>query len=454
MIVVMKLICLKCQTCGSNLKRNFSMKSLDCEYCGSTYLVEFEGQTNSLEPDSFTLPVNITEEDAKKQLMKAINGKKFIHDQAESIISKLQPRGVMFPVYCFECAVTANWMGKNSVSKSRQVWNKSTEKYENESYSEWIPQNGQYFGNHTAFLAESNALKNSEISAFMPPPVNKKNPLLSSDDLDQRFALEIPGMTSDKAWEDEGEGQIKRKIKEACNKLVEQLDNVNSRIESKKTSIIYCPVWVFKYKVDDIPYRNIVCAVSQGRNVTGEFPTNFKKLFDELAVLKEKIKKKWKQLKTIGIICFIFLLLAITPLLPVSMIVEIIGLVAAGITGLGLASLNSEYNNYISANKYNLCYYLLKLQSDFAEKSGINKIAGVSGVLECINNEEGKKVSLSVTKKLMEKYMEITYKDHPKKELTSGKSDKEELISCKKCGQSIKSTFKFCPYCSNTTVIS
>lgn len=472
----MKLINLKCENCGARLKRAASMRTLECEYCGSTFLGETTGQSSGLEDQTFILPVELEENAAISYLQRVIKSSPFVHEDAERIISQIKPRGVMVPCYSFECELTSNWMGENSVDKVRTVYNPVTGTYINEPYKEWYPQNGQHFGRHNAFVSASGALKESESWGLFPLPVEKKTFFSEGESGEnQRFSLEVPNMFPDEAWTKKGEAVAKWMEQEACRTLVEKLKNVNSKIESKKNSLVYAPVWIFNYKVDNIPYRNIVCA-STGK-VVGEIPTNFDKLFEKLRNLKQQTDQKNMYVIIAGVASVILLFTGIF---------WIITAIIAYYIYQEVNKLRAEFDTYIANNKYNLCFYILRQNKEFKESLNTGSIQGLEMVEKCIDEEEGAKIDNMVAKQLVEKYLAST---KPKFETKTGveKAEKKpstiqlEKLSLPKeklearlgavvmgetspepvkvtsdfskttctCGQNIKPGWKVCPICGN-----
>lgn len=456
----MKLINLKCETCGAHLRRTASMRELECEYCGSRYLGETSDKSCGMENQTFKLPVELNDSVALKNLLSTIKRAPFVHEDAEKTVSSVQPKGVMVPCYCFECDMTANWQGENSVDKMRTVFNPVTGTYVTEPYKEWYPQNGQHFGKHNVFVSTSGALKESESWGLFPLPVEKKSPFYEGDEK-QEFSLEMPDMLPDEAWSKKGEALAKWMEEQACRALVEKLKTANSKIDSKKDSLIYAPVWIFNYKVDGIPYRNIVCGTTG--KVVGELPTNFDKLFQKLRELKAQIDQK----------NILFLVsVGATVLLLMTVFFAFITGAVAYLLYQQMNKLKEEFDTYIATNKYNLCYYILKQRSEMKEKLKLGTIPGVDTVEKYVDEEEGGKIDNSVAKQLVEKYLAETKpvktddKKEPEKKTTTiqlAKLDasKEKIgekldalevksntgVACKNCGKQLKEDWMVCPMC-------
>jgi len=461
----MKLINLKCETCGANLKRTASMRELECEYCSSRYLAETSDQSYGIENRTFILPFALNDKVAIERLISTIKSAPFVHEDAEKMVSGVAPKGVMVPCYCYECEMTSNWQGENSIDKTRPVYNPMTGTYVNEVYKEWFPQNGQHFGKHNVFVSASGALRESESWGLFPLPVEKKT-FFSEEEGEKLFSFEMPNMFPEDAWTQKGQTYAGWIEENACRSLVERLKNVNSKVDSKKDSLVYAPVWIFNYKIDDIPYRNIVCA-STGK-VVGELPTNFEKLFEKLKSLKSQIdQQNLLLIIAIGVsILFLF-----------TVLVTLIAGGAAYLLYQQVNKLKQEFDTYIAANKYNLCYYILKQRKDIRENLAPGNIPGVDAVEKYIDEEEGAKIDNMVAKQLVEKYLSITKPPPGAKSKIEGEKKEKKLttiqlaklgdqkdkvrekldevievktstdVSCKNCGGPVKEGWRVCPMC-------
>ncbi len=466
----LNLINLKCETCGAQLKRTASMRTLQCEYCGSKYLAEIDGQSQGLEDRTFILPVNIEEDKAKNYILRETQLRQFVHGHTEKEISMINPNGVMIPCYTFECDVTSNWYGENAVQRTRQVYNQMTGMLENQVYEEWYPQNGQHYGKHNAFVSGSGALKESEgkWGELFPLPLEKKS-LFLEDNENHRFSLEIPNMSPEEAWI-KGETEAKRLEEESCKTLVGRLKSVNSRIDKKEVSLIYAPVWIFNYKVDNIPYRNLVCATSG--KVIGEMPTNFEELFDKLRSIQQEMSKmsNYFIIAIVGTVLSLLLLFG-TFLLP---------LTACVIYYLYKKrddmqkKFDEEFEKNILTNKYNLCYYILRKRTDLKSSLNLSTLPGISAVERCLDEEEGGKIDNIIVKELVARYLlatnpaagetpaekiekmlgmkkvNITGKTVSNNAVIPSSATAEKTLPGKcKCGQIIKEGWKVCPMCGN-----
>ncbi len=472
----MNLINLKCETCGAQLKRTASMRTLQCEYCGSKYLAEIDGQSQGLDDRTFILPVNIEEDKAKNYIMRETQLRQFVHENTGKEVSMVNPSGVMIPCYTFECELTSNWYGENAVQKMRQVYNQMTGMLENQAYEEWYPQNGQHYGKHNAFISASGALKESEgkWGELFPLPLEKKS-LFIDDSENQRFSLEIPDMSPEEAWT-KGEREAKRLEEEDCKTLVGRLKNVNSKIDKKEVSLVYAPVWIFNYKVDNIPYRNLVCATSG--KVIGEMPTNFEQLFDKLRSIQQEMSKMTNYfiIAIVGTILSLALLFG-TVLLPFT--VYIIYYLYQKRNDMQ-KKFDEEFEKNILTNKYNLCYYILRKRTDLKPSLNLPTLSGISAVERCLDEEEGGKIDNTIVKELVARYLLATnpaagetpaekiekmlgmkksnvigtavsgtsIAKMPQGGTMSDKAENPVPAKCK-CGQIIKEGWKVCPMCGN-----
>lgn len=452
------------------------MRTLQCEYCDSKYLAEIDGQSQGLEDRTFILPVNIEEDKAKNYIQRETQLRQFVHENTEKEISMINPNGVMIPCYTFECELTSNWYGENAVQKTRQVFNQMTGLVENQAYEEWYPQNGQHYGKHNAFISASVALKESEgkWGELFPLPIERKS-LFVEDSESQRFSLEIPSMSPEEAWI-KGEAEAKRLEEEACKTLVGRLKSVNSKIDKKEISLIYTPVWIFNYKVDNIPYRNLVCATSG--KVIGEMPTNFEQLFEKLRSIQQEMSKmsNYFIIAIAGTILSVLLVFG-TVLLPFT--VCIIYYLYQKRNDMK-KKFDEEFEKNILTNKYNLCYYILRKRNDLKPSLNLATIPGISTVERCLDEEEGGKIDNIIVKELVARYLMATNpagNETPaekiekmlgmKKSSSTGttvspaagasvttgtgiSSTKAETVPEKcKCGQIIKEGWKVCPMCGN-----
>jgi len=292
----------------------------------------------------------------------------------------------------------------------------------------------------------------------------EKKALFLDDSENQRFSLEIPNMAPEEAWI-KGEREANRLEEEACKALVERLKGVNSKIEKKEVSLLYTPVWIFNYRVDNIPYRNIVCCI-RGK-VIGEMPTNFEKLFEKL----RNIQKEMAKLSTYFVIIIIGTIL---------LLITLIGSALVPFTGIAIYLLyqkrnemqkkfDKEFEALISTNKYNLCYYILRKRTDLISALNLGTIPGIDIVERCLDEEEGGKIDPVIVKELAARYLLATKpagSETPaekiekflgmKKDKTDPvieKSKKPEAIQTSKtnctCGQVIKEGWKICPICGN-----
>jgi hypothetical protein len=437
------------------------MRTLQCEYCGSKYFAEIDGQSQGLEDRTFILPINIEENRAKTNILRETELRQFVHENTEKEISGITPSGVMIPCYTFECELTSNWYGENSVKKMRQVYNQMTGVYENQPYEEWYPQNGQHYGKHNAFVSASGALKESEgkWGELFPLPLDKKS-LFLDDSENQRFSLEIPDMSHEEAWV-KGEVEAIRLEEEACKTLVERLKSVNSKIDKKEISLVYTPVWIFNYKLDNIPYRNLVCGTSG--KVIGEMPTNFEKLFEKLRSIQQEMSKmsNYFIIAIAGTIVSVLLLFG-TVLLPFTAC--IIYYLYQKRNDMQ-KKFDEEFEKNILTNKYNLCYYILRKRADLKPSLNLATIANISSVERCLDEEEGGKIDNIIVKELVARYLLATNPagsetpaEKIEKMLGMKKSDsikgtaEKPLIKgpekCK-CGQIIREGWKVCPICGN-----
>ncbi|MEQ8188984.1 MAG: hypothetical protein ABRQ39_13515 [Candidatus Eremiobacterota bacterium] len=466
----MNLINLKCETCGAQLKRTASMRTLQCEYCGSKYLAEIDGQSQGLEDRTFILPVNIEEDKAKTYILRETQLRQFVHENTDKEISMVSPNGVMLPCYTFECDLTSNWYGENAVQRTRQVINQMTGMLENQVYEEWYPQNGQHYGQHNAFVSASGALKESEAKwgELFPLPLERKS-LFIEDNETQRFSLEIPNMSPEEAW-GKGEAEAKRLEEEACKTLVGRLKGVNSKINKKEVSLVYTPVWIFNYKVDNIPYRNLVCGTSG--KVIGEMPTNFDRLFEKLRSIQQEMSKmsNYFIIAIVGTILSILLLFG-TFLLPFTAC--IIYYLYQKRNDMQ-KKFDEEFEKNILTNKYNLCYYILRKRTDLNPSLNLSTLSGISAVERCLDEEEGGKIDNIIVKELVARYLVATNpaaSETPaekiekmlgmKKTNVTGASTTAAVKTPEvgtysgtvpgkcKCGQTIKEGWKVCPMCGN-----
>lgn len=457
----MKLINLKCEACGAQLKRTASLRTLECEYCGSRYLGEVSDNSLGFEIDTFLIPGEIEMEQSLRNLIQVMKSTQFVHEDAQGIIGQVNPRGVMVPCYTFECELTSNWQGENSVDKTRQVWNPVTNSYVYENYKEWYPQNGQHYGKHTGFVVASGALKESESWSIFPLPIEKKFLFADNDEEEHKFSFEIPNITPEEAWKNRGESLLKQMENEECKTLVERLRNVNSKIDNRKDSLIYSPVWIFNYSVDNIPYRNIVCGV-RGK-VIGEIPTNFAKLLEKLRGLKKDIDEKWNFLLGASIITIILFISM------VGTVFSFFTLIAAGWLFVQYNKAKKEFEEHILKNKYNLCYYILRQRTDLKDTINSSVIPAIALVEKCIDDEEGARIDFNIAKQIVEKFLIATKpkdsNDNPAKKFENFVANTKNKVSEKldamkssqtkpkktcSCGKPVQEDWKVCPLCGNS----
>lgn len=256
---------LKCPSCGATLNQDFPNQLIvECPYChqqvvNDTY--QLFGKNN--EPR--ILEFRMTENEVVEQMVNLLIGNK---DVPTDIFDKMDFTSIekyYVPMYIFEGTFRAPWTAERSRQEKRQKIGRDGKM---EDYYETLYDyfNGEAAGNFSVNGIPSNeitrlklnykSIQDITVNPSQLSPFSKVQ--IHSDD-----SIEIltPSSESDSVWWESGEATAQNiGVDTACSQAPGNVTSCSACCELKRTSFVFIPFWIIRYKYNDEMYSSVFYA--------------------------------------------------------------------------------------------------------------------------------------------------------------------------------------------------
>ncbi len=281
-----EMMALKCPSCGGDVKFVPGTNKVDCEFCGSKFMVPPDlvlSREGDMGGANYIGAFTIDRQGVLTKTLEWLEKGFFVPEDADKLATIVKLDGRYVPVYIFECDAQSEWQGEYSVTKYRNVtrtrYNPSTKRNEtyqdSEQYKEWYHKSGTH-SDHYRFPVSGAPGKFSQentekLAATLHNYENDQGSVDANTFDSEGVPIVAPGFSVEEAWRT-GMSMVDKFEREACQKEVERLNSVSTQISGMTSRLYFQPVWDFTYKYKGKEYK----AVMDGRvgTVTGGRPVS------------------------------------------------------------------------------------------------------------------------------------------------------------------------------------
>lgn len=256
---------LKCPSCGATLNQDFPNQLIvECPYCHQQ-VVNDTYQFSEKDNEPRILEFSMTENEVVEQMVNLLIGNK---DVPTDIFDKMEIASIKryyVPMYVFEGTFRAPWSAERSRQEKRQRIGRDgkIEDYYETLYDYY---NGEATGNFSVNGIPSNELTrlNLNPNSIQSIVVNPSQlSLFSKVQLNSNDNIEIltPSSEGDSVWWESGEGAAQSVgIGTAHYQTPDRVTSCSASCELKKTSFVYIPIWMIRYKYKDDMFCSVFYA--------------------------------------------------------------------------------------------------------------------------------------------------------------------------------------------------
>lgn len=268
-----------CPNCGASQTFDPSQRSLVCPFCGTPVVLDQVQETpaDAIPPgERFIVPFAISAQQSADGLRAWLGGSFFAPGDLKSRAALDAGKGVYIPFYRFDCTVHSNWTGERSQTQYRTQMVEFTDdrgnirtRAQQVPFTVWYPESGEHDDRHQALVTASTGLTQAEADALLPFPQEGARP--ESPNYLAGFTSEEPHFTRDQAWQF-GEGRIREMERNACARMTERLNAINTIIQDRADALVWLPVWLYGYTYRGERFRVVVNG--QTGEVQGQRPVS------------------------------------------------------------------------------------------------------------------------------------------------------------------------------------
>lgn len=252
-----------CANCGATTSFDAASQTLRCPFCGTQMATQTTGAAApTITAPRYVLPFKLDKDASGAKVRDWLGGSFFAPGDLKSRSALDRGQGTYVPFWRFDADTDSDWEGEVSQTHTRQVPRtitnadgKQERRMVDEQYQTWHPRKGSHTGHHRTFVCASQGLVQSEADQLMPFP--EEAMLTFSTDLLAGYAAEEPGIDERGAWEP-GENRIREMERGECDREVERLTRVETRISNRQSAVCYLPVWLYTYRYEGKQFRVLV----------------------------------------------------------------------------------------------------------------------------------------------------------------------------------------------------
>ena len=262
---------INCKNCGAKLIYNVGSQKMNCEYCGSEFVID-EPQsepvksTNSIKNESFILPFKVTKDKFISELESWLTFENYSPIDILDRIEYNSIEGVFLPAFIFEGVYEGSWTASSGYERNELIPVMIRRSYFTNSYAnrqriisesrtvtDWSPIASNCKG---PFRVYSLAADDKDLTKEMIEYINNFNiqvENLHDFNADYAAGFELKDFTLDekKSWDSHGMGQANDLILGDISKSVpgqrvrDFSPNIQFEVESSKK--MYLPLWKVHY---------------------------------------------------------------------------------------------------------------------------------------------------------------------------------------------------------------
>ena len=254
---------LKCPSCGAILNQDFPNQLIvECPYCHQQ-VVNDVYQFSEKDNEPRVLEFRMTENEVVEQMVNLLIRNKDVPTDIFDRMKITSIKKYYVPMYIFEGTFRAPWTAERPRQEKRQRigGDGKIEDYYETLYDYF---NGEAAGNFSVNGVPSNEMTrlNLNFSYIQNIAVNPSQ-LSTFSKINSNDSIEIlaPSSESDSVWWKSGEATAQNiGVDTACSQAPGHVTSCSASCELKRTSFVYIPLWIIRYKYNDEMYSSVFYA--------------------------------------------------------------------------------------------------------------------------------------------------------------------------------------------------
>lgn len=256
-----KLKQLKCPSCGASLNQDYPNQLIvECPYCHQQVVndtCQFSGKNS--EPRVFEF--RMTENEVVEQMVNLFIGNQDVPIDIFDRMRIFSIENYYVPMYVFEGTYRAPWTAERSREEKRQRIGSDGKL---EDYYEILYDyfNGEAAGNFSVNGIPSNEIAHLNLSSESVQKIvvnpSQLSPFSKIQINGSNIEILTPSSEADSVWWESGELAAQNVgVNAAWSQASGHITSCSASCELKKTSFVYIPLWIIRYKYND----NMFCSV-------------------------------------------------------------------------------------------------------------------------------------------------------------------------------------------------
>ena len=283
----------RCETCGSEVKKDPDQRSYVCPFCDSTYVVEFSPSESGRQPPEFVIGFAVTPEQALDKFKEWIKSNSWFRpgDLAVAhVADKL--KGVYLPFWSFSMLAESTWSSsvgehwyRTETYTERDSKGKLVTKTRTVTETEWWPLSGRHHRYYSGYLVSgSKGLSQQDalrIQPFQLPALRRYEPFYLAGWLSEEYS--VPPDQALALCQQEFYRREQANIAAHQPGDTHRNVSVHTTFRDINSDLCLLPIYILNFKYKEKLYRFLVNG--QTGRVSGEKPLSWKRIWALFAVI-------------------------------------------------------------------------------------------------------------------------------------------------------------------------